>query len=282
MQPSRRIHRRTIGRSKHHARSSNRGAHRADARDAHTHGAGSLIPRARDHRSSRAQSRCLCARRRDLAAHLRRFEQCRKQLLIDSSLGQHFLRPSPVRHIEQQRARCIRHVDGAFPGEAKPHVIFGQHDMCHPRPRLRLVLAHPQKLGQREIRQRRIAGEPDQRIAPEKLLQFQALRLASLIAPDQRRPHHFIRGIEQNRAVHLPRESDARNILRAHRPTIAAPSAPPRRKPATSPADPAPPSRALGWQSADAPPMPKPQHFPAHQSPAPAYRPFPHRCLNRP
>ena len=79
MQTSLGIQRRTISRSKHHAGSSDGCADRSGARDAHAHGARSLISRAGNDRSSSFQTRGLGTCVRNFSADLRRFVQCRQQ-----------------------------------------------------------------------------------------------------------------------------------------------------------------------------------------------------------
>jgi hypothetical protein len=84
--------------------------------------------------------------------------------------------------------------------------------VCDARPVCRLGLAHPEQFCEREIRERRIAGKLNQPIATKHFLELTALRFAPLITPDNCRSHHFVRGIEQNRAMHLAGKADAGNI----------------------------------------------------------------------
>ena len=49
----------------------------------------------------------------------------------------------------------------------------------------------------------------------EQFFELFALRLAALVAPDDGAAHGFILRIQQHGPVHLSREADARNILRA-------------------------------------------------------------------
>ncbi len=99
------------------------------------------------------------------------------------------------------------------PVRAESHVVLGQHHVRDACPILRLNLANPEKLCQGEIGERRIAGKSNQRVATELILEFAALRLAALVAPDDGTTHDFIVGVEQNRAMHLARESDTGDIV---------------------------------------------------------------------
>ncbi len=88
--------------------------------------------------------------------------------------------------------------------------------MCRTRrPVVRFVFADPQKLRQREIRQRGITRELDEVRSADRLRQFARLLLRALIAPDQRGTNHFAAGIQQNRAVHLAGKAHARNLAGA-------------------------------------------------------------------
>jgi hypothetical protein len=78
------------------------------------------------------------------------------------------------------------------------------------------VLADPKKFRQGEIGKRWIAGELNQTIATEEIRKLLYLGLGALIAPDERGTDHFIAGIEQDRSVHLPGETDGGNLIRAH------------------------------------------------------------------
>jgi hypothetical protein len=81
-------------------------------------------------------------------------------------------------------------------------------------PVLGFGLAHPEQLGEREIREWRIAGELDQGVAAKQLFEFVGLRFAALIAPDDGAAHDLIGRVEQDCAVHLAGETDAGNVFR--------------------------------------------------------------------
>ncbi len=121
--------------------------------------------------------------------------------------------PLPIRHIQQQRARRVSHVDRSVARQPIANVVFGQHDVPDARPTLRLVFAHPQQLRQREIRQRRIAGELNDVREAKRRLQFLRLPFCALVAPDNRGTNHVARCVEHHRSVHLSRKTDARHVL---------------------------------------------------------------------
>ena len=161
------IERGTIGRGEDDAGSSDGGADRSGAGDAHADGAGGLVSSSGDYGSSDSQAGGFGAGGGNFSAHLRRFEERGKQTGIDAGLAEHFRRPAAVGHVEKKSSRGVGHVDGSFSGEAEADVILGQHDVRDAGPVLRLVLAHPEKFGEREIREWRIAGELDQGVAAE-------------------------------------------------------------------------------------------------------------------
>ena len=70
------------------------------------------------------------------------------------------------------------------------------------------MLANPKEFGQREIRERRIAGELNQAIEADVALEFLRLSFCALIAPNEGGAYDFVAFIEQHRAVHLTREAD--------------------------------------------------------------------------
>src|ERR1700722_2989004 len=84
---------------------------------------------------------------------------------------------------------------------------------------MRLVLAHPQKFRQREVRQRRIASELNQFLGADFSIQLFALPLGSNVAPDQCRPDNISVYIQHHRAMHLPREPDASDVF-TRKPTL--------------------------------------------------------------
>jgi hypothetical protein len=77
------------------------------------------------------------------------------------------------------------------------------------------VLSHPKQLGESEIRERRIAGELNEVFCRKEIGKSFDLGLSPLITPDEGGSNYVIASIEQDCAMHLPRESDACNSIGA-------------------------------------------------------------------
>ena len=75
--------------------------------------------------------------------------------------------------------------------------------MADPLKVARLVIAHPEQLGQREARQDRIGGIFQDIFTPYRSIDRVHLRLAALIAPDQRGTDHGVSFIQNHQTVHL-------------------------------------------------------------------------------
>jgi hypothetical protein len=134
-------------------------------------------------------------------------------LRLDAGHAEEFGRPPTMGDIEQQRARSLRHIDGAFSGELEANVILGQQHVGDAFPVVRFVFTHPKQLGEGEIRERCITGEIDETIGAELFREFPDLGFGALIAPDECGADHLIVAIEQNCAMHLPGKSDAGNLI---------------------------------------------------------------------
>ncbi len=209
------ILRRLGRRRKHHARGSDGCRHAARLQNAHAHRARALVARARGHRRSCLQSRQARRPLADARANLRRLVYPGQPAHVDACRLGHFARPAAVRHVEQQRAARLLHVDGKLTGQPVAHIILGAHHVADLREDLRLVRLDPQQLGQREVGQRGIAGKLDQLLVADLLGQPVALRLRARVAPDERRAQHRALFVEHHRAVHLSGERDRRNRLHA-------------------------------------------------------------------
>ena len=147
------------------------------------------------------------------SAHIWRFVQRWKQRLIDLRGLQHFVGPFALRDVEHQRAGSVGHIDGALAGQPEANVILRQHHRADALPVFRLEFADPQKFRQRKIRKRGIAGELDQPVGADELSKIATLLFGAHVAPDQRRTNDFAVLTEHHRAVHLPGEPDACDLL---------------------------------------------------------------------
>src|SRR5205085_10086526 len=67
-------------------------------------------------------------------------------------------------------------------------------------------------VGEGVVREGRIACGADEGVASEHLVEFERLRIAALIEPNQGGTDYLVSGIEKNRAMHLAGETDAGNV----------------------------------------------------------------------
>ena len=104
-----------------------------------------------------------------------------------SSVVEHLVAPAPLRDVEQQRARGVGDVDRALAGQLQPHVVLGQHHVRDARVVVRLVLAQPQQLRRGEAGQRAVAGQLDEPVEADALLDLRALGGGALVVPEDRR-----------------------------------------------------------------------------------------------
>ena len=71
------------------------------------------------------------------------------------------------------------------PVSMEAHIVLRQQQLANPFEVARLVVAHPQQLGQREAGQHGIGGVLQDVVAADGLIDGVHLRLAALIAPDE-------------------------------------------------------------------------------------------------
>src|SRR5438477_2801593 len=118
-------------------------------------------------------------------------------------------------HIEKQRAGSVGHVGGAFTGEAEANIVFRKHDGANTFPVRGFAFADPKQFCEREICQRRIAGELNQALLADFGGQVAALLFCAHVAPDQSGTNDASLLIQHDRAVHLSGEADASNFFGA-------------------------------------------------------------------
>ena len=107
---------------------------------------------------------------------------------------------------------AIRLVERVLAGESQPEVVLGQKDVGRPAPHLRLVVADPDELGGREAGQGVVAGHLDQPLGTDRRPDRVALGGGPLVVPQDRRPEHAIRRVEQHEPVHLAGEADRHDV----------------------------------------------------------------------
>src|ERR1700722_7041771 len=132
-----------------------------------------------------------------------RLEKLWKPSLINSSNLRYFRRPAAVRYVEKKRAGSLLHVHGVRTGQSETHIVLWAKNVRDASKDFGLVVANPEELGQGKVRQSRIACQLDKPLASNSFMQPVALRIGSLIAPDQRWPQHVSIRIKHHRAVHL-------------------------------------------------------------------------------
>src|SRR5919197_1972774 len=92
-------------------------------------------------------------------------------------------------------------------------VILRQEKTAEALPQGGLMDTNPQQLRQSKVRQGGITGVLDQALLAYLRIQLVALGGGTLITPDQRRPNHLIRLVEQHRSKHLAGEPNARDLI---------------------------------------------------------------------
>ncbi len=160
MQPSLRIHRRPVGRGKHYAAGADRRRNGPRRQDPHAHRARALIARTRRHRRALPSARSPALPRRRSA----RRPPALRTAAAASSIGMPAASatsraPAPVGHVQQQRPAGLLHVDRELAGQPVTDIVLRAQHVRDLREDLRLVLAHPEQLGQRKVRQRRIRDQ---------------------------------------------------------------------------------------------------------------------------
>ena len=133
----------------------------------------------------------------------RRFEQLGQQPPVELQPGQYLVAPATPGDVEQQGPRRVGNLGRGTAGEPQPHVILGQHHGRNARVGLGFVAAQPQQLGRREAGQRAIAGELDQALEADPLLDLRALAAGPLVVPEDGRSQNALLIVERDKAVHL-------------------------------------------------------------------------------
>ena len=147
----------------------------------------------------------LVARSGDLG----RLAHGRKPLGRDLERVQHLVRPAPPRDVEEERPGGVGRVDRPLAGQPETHVVLREHDAVDARVDLGLVPAQPQELRRGEAGERAVAGERDQALEPDALLDLGALGRRALVVPEDRRTEDLASLVEADEPVHLAREADA-------------------------------------------------------------------------
>ena len=127
--------------------------------------------------------RLLVARSGDLGGLVHR----RKPVARDLERGEHVVAPAPVRDVEEERSGGVRGVDRPLARQAQADVVLRQRDPADAPVDVGLVSAQPEQLRRREAGERPVAGERDQPLEADALLDLGALGAGALVVPEDRR-----------------------------------------------------------------------------------------------
>ena len=195
------------------ARSSQRAGDHAGLHDSIADSAGRLIAAATNHRRTGFEPGLLRGLRSNLAGDVARFVNRGQDFAIQLERFHHFERPASLDDIEQRGTGGIGNIAREIAGELKADVIFRQQHFPDALKIGRLIVADPQQLRQREAGEHGIGGVAQHRFFAHSAVDEIHLWLAALIAPDERRPDHPMRRIQNHQPVHLPGQSHAADIL---------------------------------------------------------------------
>ena len=106
--------------------------------------------------------------------------------------GEDVVAPAPVRDVEEERPGCVGDIDRPVPVQAQAHVVLREHDPADAPVDVGLVAAQPEQLRSREARERPIAGERDESLEADALLDLCALGPGALVVPEDRRAEHAV------------------------------------------------------------------------------------------
>ena len=138
---------------------------------------------------------------------------------VEVELAEQLVAPAAVGDVEQERPRGVADLGRVGAGEPVADVILGQEDLADPVPVRGLVLADPEELGGGEAGQGGVGDHPDQGLAAAgPLLDLGALGGGPLVVPEQGGADHLAVGVEEDRAVHLAAQADARDVGRLQTP----------------------------------------------------------------
>ena len=115
-----------------------------------------------------------------------RFVAFRQDGAVEAEAVHHFERPAAVDHVEDGRARGVGNFRGEIARQLEAHVVLGQEHRAHALEIPRLVIADPQQLGQGEAGEHGVGDEFQDILAADFGIDGVHLRLAALVAPDQR------------------------------------------------------------------------------------------------
>ena len=156
------VHGGRVGGGEDDAAGADGGGDGAGLDDAHADGAGTLIAGAGGYGSACGEAGGGGSGGADAGADFGAFEEAGEPGHGDAGGFGDFGGPAAVGDVEQQGAGGLLHVDGELAGEAEADVVLGAEDVGDAGEDFRLVVAHPEELGEGEVGQGGIAGELDE------------------------------------------------------------------------------------------------------------------------
>ena len=145
-------------------------------------------------------------RGREACRWFRALHEARHLPEAEAGRGEHLLRPAPVRDVEPQGARRVRHLGHVLAAQPVAEPVLGEQDLRDAREHLRLVGGDPHELRGGEARHREVAGDAAR--VRNRGFERRTLRARAPVVPEDRGPQHLAPRVEEGRAVHLAGEPD--------------------------------------------------------------------------
>ena len=128
----------------------------------------------------------------DLAGYVAGLVDRWKDVAIELQLVDQIEGPASLHYIEESSTGCIRDVAGKIAGELEAHVVFRQQQFLYAIEMLRFVVTDPEQLRKSEAREHWVRGAFQNHFFAGGVIDPVHLRLAALVAPDQRGPDHAV------------------------------------------------------------------------------------------
>src|SRR5690606_20913673 len=149
----------------------------------------------------------------DCAGHLGPLVRLRKPGSWYVEAVENEIGPITRSNVEQERSRGSGPVRRPLPGQTKSNVVLRKENGIDLMVDLRFVMADPEELGSREARECVVSGGGNAGITPHLLADFVALGGRALIVPEDGRPEHLARCIEEHQAMHLAGKAHGFDIV---------------------------------------------------------------------
>jgi hypothetical protein len=184
--------------------------------DAIADGTGGLIAGAADDGNARGQPQFPPRRGGELPGHFIRLNADWQPGAIQVEFGKQRRTPAAMGDVEEQRAGGVAHFGCQFTRQTQPQIILGQQEVAQALVEVRLVAAEPKELGRGEAGEGGVADHLNERgSAAGAAFDLGAFGGGALVVPEQRGPQHLMGAIQEDRAMHLPAQPDAANLVAA-------------------------------------------------------------------